>query len=83
MQPGSKMVVLDIRQDVLEKNRIFPQRLETPSVIEVEAKTATLITANNLILNDQCNNRSSIVEKDSQLNNSSIIKLVNNDNEER
>lgn len=83
LQPGSKMVVLDIRQDVLDKNRIFPQRLETPNVIEVEAKTATLIPANNLILNDQGNNRTTIVENDSQLNNSSLIKLVNNDNEER
>ncbi|XP_051153767.1 BRCA2-interacting transcriptional repressor EMSY isoform X3 [Leptopilina boulardi] len=82
LQPGSKMVVLDIRQDVLDKNRIFPQRLETPNVIEVEAKTATLIPANNLILNDQGNNRTTIVENDSQLNNSSLIKLVNNDNEE-
>ncbi|XP_051153768.1 BRCA2-interacting transcriptional repressor EMSY isoform X4 [Leptopilina boulardi] len=81
-KPGSKMVVLDIRQDVLDKNRIFPQRLETPNVIEVEAKTATLIPANNLILNDQGNNRTTIVENDSQLNNSSLIKLVNNDNEE-
>lgn len=82
LQPGSKMVVLDIRQDVLDKNRIFPQRLENPSVIEVEAKTTTLIPTKNIILNDQGSNKSSIAAKDSQLNNSSMIKLIN-DNEER
>ncbi|XP_043463606.1 BRCA2-interacting transcriptional repressor EMSY isoform X2 [Leptopilina heterotoma] len=81
-KPGSKMVVLDIRQDVLDKNRIFPQRLENPSVIEVEAKTTTLIPTKNIILNDQGSNKSSIAVKDSQLNNSSMIKLINNDNEE-
>lgn len=80
-KPGSKMVVLDIRQDVLDKNRIFPQRLENPSVIEVEAKTTTLIPTKNIILNDQGSNKSSIAAKDSQLNNSSMIKLIN-DNEE-
>lgn len=73
------MILLDIRPDVIEKSKVFSQSFET---FEAEAKTTTVNPTLNFAIKDQRNNGPSIIEQDSQLNDSSASR-VSNENEER
>lgn len=42
------MIVFDIRQDVLEKNKVLSQFLEASGVFNPETKTASIVNSNNI-----------------------------------
>ncbi|XP_033229158.1 BRCA2-interacting transcriptional repressor EMSY isoform X2 [Belonocnema kinseyi] len=75
---SGNMILLDIRPEVIEKSKVFSQSFET---FDTEAKTATGNPTLNFTIKDQRNNGPSIIEKDSQLNDSSASR-VSNENEE-
>ena len=76
------MILLDIRPDVLEKSKVFSQSFDMAGAFETEAKIVTVNPTANFTIKDQRNNGPIIIEKDSQLNDSSVSH-VSNENEER
>ena len=82
LQPGN-MIVLDIRQDVIDKNNVFPQFFETAGAFDAEVKTTVVNPTTHFVLKDQSNNAPSIGEKNSPLNDTSEVAFVQSQKEER